>query len=159
MPNKHFSHFNNLAFITKNLNHVFKNIRIIFAFPTYDSTNFSFYLLDAKYKEEFGDLVREMEAHQQFLVAATQKVNNSNLKQTASTSKEDGPDPDSTPSNPLVSTTNEEADEPTEVKVVENRKPTTNGPVKETLLGKREELTTRERLLDETAPPADPLTT
>ncbi|KAI6182603.1 Transmembrane protein 98 [Aphelenchoides bicaudatus] len=118
-----------------------------------------FYILDEKYKEQFGSLVREMEAHQQFLVAATQQINNASLKQAASTSHEDSPSSSTTP-NPLTST-NEE-DDPVEVKVIENRAPTTNGPVKETLLGKKEELKTRERLLqsgEETAPPADPLTT
>jgi hypothetical protein len=120
-----------------------------------------FYVLDQKYKEEFGTLVREMEAHQQFLVAATQQVNNANLKQVASTSRANDSPSNSASPNPLE-TTNEDAEELAEVKVVENRKPVaTNGPVKETLLGKRGEMTTRERLPhgDETAPPADPLTT
>lgn len=89
------------------------------------------------------------------LVAATQQINNAKLKQLASDGAEtsDSKAPD----------TLEEDEEEAENKIssVENRKPGPSGTTKETLLGKNEEMTSRMELLrvDETAPPADPLTT
>lgn len=89
-------------------------------------------------------------------MAATQQINSAKLKQLDCDNEETS---DSKVPNPLQE--NEEDVENEATTTIENRKPGPSGTTKETLLGKNEEMTARTELLrvDETAPPADPLTT
>lgn len=98
------------------------------------------------------------------MVAATQQVNNAKLKQQPQLNnvEEDPTMAQSTTSNALRNDSDDENE--TTTKTAENRRP---GPsansttIHEKLLSKNEELSARTKLLsvDETAPPADPLTT
>lgn len=117
-------------------------------------------MIDVKYKEEFGYLVRDMEIHLQVLVAASHQLSNLKANHVASTPGTSGTTlMETTTPNPLAINDNDD-EEVEETKAIENRKPSVEGSAKETFLGKNEEIVSRTKLLseDETTPPIDPLT-
>ncbi|KAI6178379.1 Protein K10C3.4, isoform a [Aphelenchoides besseyi] len=111
-----------------------------------------FYILNPKYKETFGKLVQEMEAHAQQLTIAAEHLER---QQLANIAEDDEKEPDKSSEEPQASNQTEE-EESTENRKVENRKPEASTTVKETLLKKPNEISQRCPLVTDETAPADP---
>ncbi|KAI6241199.1 Transmembrane protein 98 [Aphelenchoides fujianensis] len=113
-----------------------------------------FYILNPKYREIFGKMVQEMEAHARQLTLAAEHLELRNHT-IVSTSEPEGDDAEQPPPQTNAA---EPPDDAAPRRQVENRAPPagpSNSKTDEKLLGKQTEITQRLLTADETAP-ADP---